>query len=72
MSKPLEDWLAEKRKTPSAFGRELGLRSRASIGRIIRERQASPAVVKAIFEATGGEVDPNAIFGLSSSGEAAA
>lgn len=59
-----EDWLDEKGMTKAEAGRRLGLRSRASVGRIIRERGAEPKVVRGIFELTNGAVTPNDVFAL--------
>lgn len=64
----LEDWLRREGLSFAEAGRRLGLRSRASVGRIIRERLAGPDTVRGIYDLTGGEVSPNDIFDLHPQG----
>ena len=60
----LEQWIADEGLSFSEVARRLELRSRASVGRIIRDRQASPEMVRRICKLTGGVVTPNDIFSL--------
>lgn len=60
----LEQWIARQGLSHAEAARLLQLRSRASIGRIIRSRQACSPVVRRIYALTQGAVTPNDIFGL--------
>ncbi len=67
----LDDWCALSNVTPAQLQRKLGLQSRVSTYRYLRnERTPAPDVMRRIYDVTNGLVTPNDFFGIGHSPQA--